>query len=114
MKAWGQGGLNLPSAREIRTAGTEALVELAEMALDDSDRHAPRDTGEMVRSRTVTVDSSGKVGAGYTAEHAPFQHEVRGLNHDPGRGPKFLENALNGIRRKAPAVIAAKVRRALD
>lgn len=114
MKSWGQGGLNFPSAHEIRAAGTEALVELAEAALDESDRHAPYETGELVRSRKVTVDSNGKVSAGYTADHAAFQHEVRGLAHDPGRGPKFLENALNGIRRKAPTVIAKKIRRVLD
>lgn len=86
----------------MRAAGREVLKE--------SNRRAPKDTGDMVKTGRVNVDDL-TVQVSYRGVVARIQHENLDYEHDDG-GPKFLENAA--LQLDVEKIIGQAVRSALD
>lgn len=92
----------------------DALVDLAEFGLEESNRIAPIEEGTLIRSGQVSRDDrAGKVAVSYDTPYAVVQHEDTQLRHDQGRQAKFLEDAmLTQVAPQAGRFIAERVRRA--
>ena len=81
---------------EVRKAGPRAvlyaLYEFGQRVMDESQKHAPVQTGELKASAYVShpeqFGGEERVEVGYGADHAVAQHETMS-----GRAPKYLEAA---------------------
>lgn len=90
----------------------QAITAGAHHLLDESNRIAPIETGDMIRSGTV-VSSGGEAAVGYTSVYAARQHEEVGWLHDDGRQSKYLETALEASKDDILQTIADRVAREL-
>jgi len=85
-------------------ASEEELDDIVDEVLEDSNRRAPMDTGELRESQFKRIfreaDKTTFV-FGYTADHSAFQHELYNDSYanptTPGTEPKFLQKALNAV-----------------
>ena len=97
--------------RAIRAAAADGLGVSLEAIADQSDRHVPIESGQLLRSRRVVVDRQGLEGAvTYDTEYAAVVHESMTEHHDAGRTAKFLENAGNAKRAATVETVASKIR----
>ena len=97
---------------DIDSAAEAALQSGAELLLDESNRKAPIETGDLTRSG-VAVTQGKEAAVGYSSIYAARQHEELGYRHDAGREAKYLENALTNNADAIEAVIGAEFRRKL-
>ncbi|KXP12180.1 hypothetical protein AXK57_19720 [Tsukamurella pulmonis] len=92
---------------------TEAVLQAgAEHLLEEANRKAPIETGDLIRSGVARA-SGDEAAVGYNTPYAARQHEELGYQHDAGREAKWLENALNNHGDAILETIAATVRRQL-
>lgn len=102
--------LHAAAARGIRLACEHILKEAL--------RLVPTEDGDLAKTGRVQVDEetlTGVVyfGTGLAQAYAVIQHEDMTLQHDSGRGAKYLENAFNSERRTAQKIIRDEIRRAI-
>lgn len=103
-----------------RSGAARGLRRAAEIVAADSDRRVPRDTGELVDSRTITVDEADLHAdivygsTGLPQAYAVRQHEDLTLEHPGGGEAKYLERALEAKRDEAMQAIAAEIKRELS
>lgn len=87
---------------DVADIASKAVQEAAEMILDESNKIAPIDEGDLIRSGSVSVDGTS-ANIFYDTPYAVRQHEDMTLQHKNGRRAKFLESAA-----KENADVAAK------
>lgn len=102
-----------------RTGAARGLALAGRNALNVSNLTIPWEEGDLSRDGVVEVDDAAleaAVSYGHdplNAVKAVVNHEDMNRQHDPGRGPKFLENALNQTASQNAAIIAGEIRREL-
>lgn len=79
---------------DLDTAAEQALQAGADLLLDESNRIAPIETGDLIRSGRAIANSE-EAAVGYNSVYAARQHEEVTWRHDAGRQAKYLETALN-------------------
>lgn len=89
-----------------------ALQAGADLLLDESNRIAPIETGDLIRSGRA-VANSDEAAVGYNSVYAARQHEELGWRHDAGRQPKFLESSLRRHSDRIVNAMAEEIRDAL-
>lgn len=98
----------------VRDGGNKGLRLAGEHVLGVSDDRIPIEEGTLSRSGRVSTDESAlRSAVSYDTAYAVIQHEDMSLRHDPGRGAKFLENALNGSRGVVAQILTTSIRREL-
>lgn len=85
----------------------------ADLLLDESNRIAPIETGDLIRSGRAVAEGN-QAAVGYSSVYAMRQHEELGYRHDPGRQAKFLETALRTNATAIQQAIADEIRDALS
>ncbi|MGW8935984.1 hypothetical protein [Gordonia terrae] len=80
-------------AEALNEAAERALQDAADLILDESNRIAPIETGDLIRSGNTAVEGN-TAAVGYTSVYATRQHEELSWQHDAGRQAKFLETAV--------------------
>lgn len=104
---WGGAeGLDAALIERAMQAGAEHLLE-------ESNRIAPIETGDLIRSGTARAEGA-EAAVGYSAPYAARQHEELGYRHDEGREAKYLENAMIRHREAIGETIADTLRQGLD
>lgn len=82
----------------IRAGEMAGLEQGAQVVGNQSDRNAPKDTGDLVDSRQIEshpdkLQVEISYGKGLPDPRAVIEHEKTDLHHDTG-GPKYLERAM--------------------
>lgn len=108
---------NIQSAIDGIVGITEQEVEnLVDEIMADSNRRAPKDTGELVNSAFKVTESQADKTIfifGYKALHAPYQHELYDTYKNPttpGTEPHFLLNALNAAENEILPTVASAIK----
>jgi hypothetical protein len=97
-----------------RTGAARGLGLAAEHVLQVSNTRVPIEEGTLERSGVTDVDESElRASVSYDTPYAVVQHEDMTLQHDAGRSPKFLEQALDEEWKTAERIIAREVRKEL-
>lgn len=97
---------------DAEQGAADGLFLAAEHVLGVSNEKVPHEEGTLERSGEVSIDRRAlKAAVSYDMPYAVYQHEVMDLQHDDGRTPKYLENALNGERATAAKIIATSIKR---
>jgi hypothetical protein len=114
MSGWSN-TLNLKKILDpVRQGGNKGLRLSGEHVLRISDDSVPLEEGTLSRSGKVSTDEAAlRSAVSYDTAYAVVQHEDMTLRHDPGRGAKFLENALNGQRGVVAQILTTSIRREL-
>ncbi len=81
-----------PLLSTTEKAAQDGLREGGREILANSNRRAPRDDDDLVKSGGVRIDDL-TMQVAYTAKHAPYQHERLDFAHPNGGEAKFLESA---------------------
>lgn len=89
-----------------------ALQAGADLLLDESNRIAPIETGDLIRSGRA-IANSDEAAVGYNSVYAARQHEELGWRHDAGRQAKFLESSLRRHSDRIVDAMAEEIRDAL-
>jgi len=100
--------------RQIEGRTGAGMLEAGKFIEGESNELAPMEFGVLVNSSFTKEVIGGRqpiVAVGYTAEYAPFVHEMPATNNftKPGSGPKFLERAA-GNTRQILAIIARRAK----
>jgi hypothetical protein len=93
-------------AESIRAAGLKELPRQAERLLTAAKKEAPVDTGDLMRSGTVTMSIAGQGGQAEVSFNTPYavvQHENMGFAHPHGKA-KYLEDPLRAM---SPSIFEA-------
>ena len=72
----------------------DALQDVGEYILEESNRVVPHEVGDLQDSGRVTT-SDNTVAISYDTPYAVVQHEDMTFKHDNGRKAKFLEDAIS-------------------
>lgn len=96
----------------IAAAVERGLQAGADLLLDESNRKAPIEEGNLIRSGVAKAQGD-EAAVGYNTPYAVRQHEELGWQHDAGREAKFLENAQRNHANEIQAAIADEIRQAL-
>lgn len=118
--------LDLTSDRVLEAA-KRGVQKAAEELGNDSDKLAPRDQGELRRSKKITVEVKGvtvtgsvsysairRTKSGWDFNYAVYLHENANWDAStPGTGPKFLERPLKAGYRRYQKIIADEIRKEL-
>jgi hypothetical protein len=107
-------GANLSKVlAELQVTSEEALLEIAQNILNESNNIAPMDTGEMIDSSYIAsevTDGNITIEVGYKDPKAVYQHELYGTSYKnpttPGTMPKFLQTAATEVESDIPARVA--------
>ncbi|MCM6761396.1 hypothetical protein NB037_03105 [Rathayibacter sp. ZW T2_19] len=105
-------GYYRPVLSLIEKAAQDALLEVAEAVIENSNARAPRLTGETEDTSFARVDDL-TAQAGYESFVARLQHEDLEYEHPRGGEPKFLEKAAEDVRPKVGPMIEKHIREAL-
>ncbi len=97
----------------IAEAVERGLQAGADLLLDESNRKAPVEEGNLIRSGVAKAQGD-EAAVGYNTPYAIPQHEELGWRHDEGREAKFLENAQRNHANEIQEAIADEIRRALN
>ncbi|WP_338856948.1 hypothetical protein WDY80_05080 [Gordonia hongkongensis] len=97
----------------VEAATARGLQAGADLLLDESNRLAPIETGDLIRSGRAVADGE-EAAVGYNSVYAARQHEELGYRHDDGREAKFLEKALHRNADRINDAIADEIRDALS
>lgn len=89
-------GLDFPLLSVAEAAAQDGMKEAARTLLKASNKRAPRDDGDLIRSGRVNVEDLS-IQVSYTAPHAHLQHERLDWRHEGKGGAKFLELAAAEI-----------------
>jgi len=109
-KSW-QLKVNKGIAPAMRKGAVRGLSLAAEHVLGESNKTAPIEEATLIRSGAPSVDPDNLQAAiSYDTPYAVKQHEDLGLQHDPGREAKFLENALNSEAGAVREIIVRSIR----
>ncbi len=101
-------------AAQYDAAAAEGLEAAGDHVLEVSNRDVPFEKGTLRASGKVSVDREAlRVAVSYDTDYAVMQHEDPDNQHDAGRSPKYLENAINSERTEAAQIVAETVRRRL-
>jgi hypothetical protein len=108
----------LRGAHERARVGAKRGLGLAlQNVLDVSNRTVPVEEGDLRRDGGWSLEDGRKLrGAvsygrrGDTRDYAVPQHERMDYKHDAGRGPKFLENALNSQRETSAKLMGREIK----
>jgi hypothetical protein len=101
--------------RAAHAGSARGLTLAAEHILQVSNSRVPIEEGTLERSGVVDVDEDALLASiSYDTPYAVVQHEDMLLQHDSGRSPKFLEQALDEEWKAAQRIIAAEVRKELQ
>lgn len=96
----------------VEEAVEKGLEAGADLLLDESNRKAPIETGDLIRSGTARAEGA-EAAVGYSSKYATAQHERLDFRHDAGREAKFLENAMRNNQSEIADTIADAIREAL-
>ncbi|WGJ86115.1 hypothetical protein [Gordonia sp. SMJS1] len=97
----------------LEEAAERGLQAGADLLLDESNRLAPIETGDLIRSSNTAVDPERAV-VGYNSVYGPRQHEDLSYRHDEGRQAKFLETAAHRHADRIIEAVADEFRDALS
>ncbi|QIK49645.1 hypothetical protein P9A14_02545 [Gordonia hongkongensis] len=97
----------------VEAATARGLQAGADLLLDESNRLAPIETGDLIRSGRAVADSE-EAAVGYSSVYAIPQHEHLDWHHDDGREAKFLERALHRNADRINEAVADEIRDALS
>jgi len=97
----------------IEEAVERGLQAGADLLLDESNRMAPIETGDLIRSGRA-VANADEAAVGYNTPYAARQHEDLSYRHDSGREAKFLEKALNRNADRIIDAVADEIREHLS
>lgn len=97
----------------IEEATARGLQAGADLLLDESNRLAPIETGDLIRSGNTAVDNE-EAAVGYNTPYAARQHEDLSYRHDSGREAKFLEKALHRNADRIIDAVADEIREHLS
>lgn len=97
----------------VEEAVARGLQAGADLLLDESNRLAPIETGDLIRSGRAEADEE-EAAVGYNTPYAVRQHEDLSYRHDAGRQAKFLETALNHNADRIIDTIADEIREHLS
>lgn len=97
---------------DIDNASEQGLQAGADLLLDESNRIAPIETGDLIRSGRA-VANADEAAVGYSSIYAARQHEEVTWRHDAGREAKFLEKSLNRHSDAILDAIAEEIKDAL-
>lgn len=101
--------------RRARDIMANALEDVAEDCLRESNKTVPLDEGPLERSGFVQVDREKlSMQIAYDTPYAVRQHEDLTLSHAPGRRAKFLERAIEENRARYVKHIQEELRRGLS
>ena len=98
---------------DLDSVTEQGLQAGADLLLDESNRIAPIETGDLIRSGRAIANSE-EAAVGYNSVYAARQHEELGWRHDSGREAKFLEKSLNRHSDRILDAIAEEIRDALS
>ena len=108
------------NAKDRKNKGANiGLMRALRNVLDVSNKSVPHEEGDLERDGGISSDPDklrGAVSYGRSADtkdYAVPQHEDMTMQHDAGRGPKFLENAINSTKVQNAAIIAKATRKEL-
>lgn len=97
-----------------RAGAVRGLKLAAEHLLEVSRSLVPIEEGTLERSGVASVDERDlRAAVSYDTPYAVRQHEELTWRHDEGRQAKYLEDPMNGERRRMADIIAAEIRRSL-
>jgi hypothetical protein len=97
-----------PILSAVEQAVEHGMRDAAEHVLEESNRRAPKDDGDLVDSSSVSVtDLQARIH--YKSFYAAWQHERLDYAHDDGEA-KFLENAAEAEMGAALQVMGARIR----
>jgi hypothetical protein len=98
--------------RQFVAAARDGMQDGLEVVLSTSNQLAPIEEGTLIRSGTVSMDTSPRIrgAVSYDTPYAVRQHEEMGYRHDAGRQAKFLETAFNRDRLLVAEAITRKIR----
>jgi hypothetical protein len=105
-------GYYRPVLSLIEKAAQDALLEVAEAVIENSNDRAPRLTGETEGTSFARVDDL-TAQAGYDSFVARLQHEDLEYEHPLGGEPKFLEKAAEDVRPHVGSMIEKHIREVL-
>lgn len=105
------------AAHRMREAAVKGLTELAEEVGEEAAGLAPRDGGDLARSKVVVVDASTLTatvafGRGLPDDYVVAVHEDMTAQHDDGEA-KFMEKPFQRARVRGAQTIGRAVQRAL-
>lgn len=104
-----------PVITSTADAALRGLVKWGELVLAESNSTVPHDSGDLERSGVVIPHRSDlAVTVSYDTPYAVTQHEALDLTHEPGRGPKFLENSVMDNAAKGLRIVANEISGALS
>lgn len=97
--------------RRSRAGAARGLEGGADLILETSNGDVPLGGGKLLRSGKTSTDAAQlRAAVSYDTPYAIDAHEDLDLEHDSGRTPKFLENAMNTQGQRAGEHIADEIR----
>ena len=106
---------------DMKSAASRGVYTAARNVLDVSNRTVPFEEGDLSRDGAVSLsDGDGlKAAISYgrksdTKDYAVRQHEDLTLHHDAGRGPKYLENAINSQRETTLKIVGEAAKAGME
>jgi hypothetical protein len=95
--------------QRVAKAKQRALMVAGMHVLGVSNKQAPIETGELIRTGKVSQDET-KTAISYDTDYAVVQHEDMSMKHDAGRNAKFLELAINSEREAVLQIVASTMK----
>jgi hypothetical protein len=103
--------LNARVPRAMHDAAADALSDIAEDDLRESNEVAPIEEGTLIRSGFTETDRRELTAqVAYDTPYAVKQHEDPTLRHDAGRKDHFLADTVEGNRKRHLEYLQKKVR----
>lgn len=97
-----------PILSTVERAIEHGIQDAAEHILEESNRRAPKEDGDLIDSSSVSVtDLQARIH--YGSFYAAWQHERLDYAHDDGEA-KFLENAAEAETGAALQIMGARIR----
>ncbi|WP_141137410.1 hypothetical protein [Blastococcus mobilis] len=102
--------INPAATRAMHEAAANALDDVLEDTLKESNEVAPIEETTLIRSGFTEVDRKQLVGqVAYDTPYAVVQHEDPTLKHDPGRKDHYLEDTVEANRKRYVEYLQRKV-----
>lgn len=99
----------------IRTAGREALFDVLEYLLDESNKIVPHDKGDLQASGQVSIDPNKLIGSvSYNTPYAIRLHEHPEYKFQKGRQGKWLEKTFKAKKSKVQQYMRDRIASALE
>jgi len=106
--------INANVPRAMHDAAADALADIMEDDLRESNDVAPIEEGTLIRSGFTELDRKALTGqVAYDTPYAVVQHEDPTLAHDAGRKDHYLADTVEGNRRRHVDYLQGKIRGAV-